>query len=103
MKVVFLRCAIAIACTPFVADAQAHKARRSAYTLERYDEDWSLLLAGETIRAGQSRECSTKYHYGSGQRRERKSRRECIVERERGRCFLCASPGAGKRDGYQRP
>jgi hypothetical protein len=44
MKVVFLRCAaIVMACIPCVSHAQAPRLQRPAYTLERYDEDWSFL------------------------------------------------------------
>ncbi len=39
-----LRClAIVTACVPFVSHAQAPLPERPAYTLERYDEDWSFL------------------------------------------------------------
>jgi hypothetical protein len=44
MKGAFLPCAaLAIACIPFVSQAQAPKPQRPAYTLERYDEEWSFL------------------------------------------------------------
>src|ERR1700704_345324 len=32
-----------IACIPYVSHAQASTSQRPAYTLERYDEDWSFL------------------------------------------------------------
>jgi hypothetical protein len=39
-----VRCiAVAIACTPSISHAQAPGRVRPAYTLERYDEDWSFL------------------------------------------------------------
>src|SRR3981081_2845732 len=34
---------IIIACVPHIAHAQAPTPQRPAYTLERYDEDWSFL------------------------------------------------------------
>jgi hypothetical protein len=51
MKVAFLRCAaIVIASIPLVSKAQVPKPQRPAYTLERYDEDWSFLC-GSSKRA----------------------------------------------------
>jgi hypothetical protein len=39
-----VRCiAVVIACTPSISHAQASRPGRPAYTLERYDEDWSFL------------------------------------------------------------